>query len=135
MRWLWMTLGTLVVATSIVALPNKSSAADYTVYSVHKALNLGNPGEVVQKDYYVNMGPTQGIHEGTVLEVERKVSTYDLLSERLYREVTFPIARLKVIHTENGASIARLDRFYSADKTPVISPRAVMVGDLVKIAQ
>jgi hypothetical protein len=135
MRWLWMTLGTIAVATSIVALPNKSSAADYTVYSVHKALDLGNPGEVVEKDYYVNMGPTQGVHEGSVLEVDRKISTYDLLSERLYKEVTFPIARLKVIHAENGASIARLEKFMPADKTPVVSPRAVMVGDFVKIAQ
>jgi hypothetical protein len=93
-RWLWMTLGVLAVASSIVALPNKSSAADYTVYSVYKALDLGNPGETPEKDYYVNMGKTQGVHDGSVLEVTRKISTYDLLSEKLYKDVSFPIARL-----------------------------------------
>jgi hypothetical protein len=130
-----MTLGVLAVASSIVALPNKAGADDFTVYSVYNALNMGNPGEVPEKDYYVNMGKTQGVHEGSVLEVTRKVATYDLLSERLYKEVTFPIAKLRVIHTEGNAAIARLDKFLPPEKTPVTSPRAVMVGDYVKISE
>jgi hypothetical protein len=134
-RWLWMTLGVLAVASSIVALPNKSGADDFTVYSVYNALNLGNPGEIAEKDYYVNMGKSQGVHDGSVLEVTRKIATYDLLSERLYKEMSFPIAKLKVIHTEGNAAIARLDKFLPPDKTPVVSPRAVMVGDYVKISE
>jgi hypothetical protein len=130
-----MTLSLLIVAGSIVALPNESDAADYTVYSVYKALDLGNPGEVPQKDYYVNMGKQQGVHDGSVLEVVRKVSTYDLLSEKLYREVSFPIAKLKVIHTESNAAIARVQKMLPPDKTPAITPRAVMVGDRVRIAE
>jgi hypothetical protein len=134
-RWLWMTLGVLAVAGSIVALPNKAGAEDFTVYSVYNALNLGNPGEVAEKDFYVNMGKSQGVHDGSVLEVTRKIATYDLLSERLYKEVSFPIAKLRVIHTEGNAAIARLDKFLPPEKTPVVSPRAVMVGDYVRIAE
>ena len=62
------------------------------------------PEKSHEKDYYVNMGKTQGVHEGSILEVTRKVATYDLLSERLYKEVTFPIAKLRVIHTEGKRS-------------------------------
>ena len=135
MRWLWMILSMLAAAGSIIALPSESGAADYTVYSVYKALDLGNPGEVPQKDYYVNMGQNQGVHDGSVLEVMRKVSTYDLLSEKLYKEVTFPIAKLKVIHTEGYAAIARLEKLEPVDRTPAVTPRAVMVGDSVRLAQ
>jgi hypothetical protein len=134
-RWLWTILSMLVAAGSIIALPSESGAADFTVYSVYKALDLGNPGEIPQKDYYVNMGQSQGVHDGSILEVMRKISTYDLLSEKLYKDVTFPIARLKVIHAEGYAAIARLDKLASTEKTPAITPRAVMVGDYVRIAQ
>ena len=135
MRWLWTILSMLVAAGSIIALPSESGAADFTVYSVYKALDLGNPGEIPQKDYYVNMGQSQGVHDGSILEVMRKISTYDLLSEKLYKDVTFPIARLKVIHAEGYAAIARLDKLAPTEKTPAITPRAVMVGDYVRIAQ
>ena len=133
MRWLWKIL-VLAVAGTIVAVPNKVGAADYTVYSVYKALDLGNAGETPQKDFYVNMGKVQGVREGTVLEVMRRTPTYDVVSEKLYKEVTFSIGRLKVIHAEPNAAIARLDKMNSLEKTPAITPRAVMVGDLVKIA-
>jgi hypothetical protein len=115
-------------------IPSSIGAAEYTVYSVYKALDMGNPGEVPLKDYYVNMGKTQGLHDGIILQVSRRVATYDLISEKLYREVMYPIAQLRVIHTEVGASIARFEKFLPVEHTPAISPRAVMVGDIVEIA-
>jgi hypothetical protein len=133
MRWLWKIL-IMTIIGCIVVLPSHVSADEFTVYSVYKALDLGNPGEIPQKDYYVNMGRTQGIREGSVLDVMRRNPTYDVVAEKLYKDVTFPIAKLKVIHVEPGASIARLEKMLTVEKTPAITPRAVMVGDLVKIA-
>ncbi len=106
-----------------------------TVYSVFRGLDLGNPGETPQKDYYVSVGTSAGVQEGTVLEVLRKNSTYDALTEKLYRDVTFPVATLKVIHAESHVAIARLEKMIPQDKTPVISPVAVMLGDIVRIAR
>src|ERR1700733_1670788 len=83
-------------------------ASDYFVYSVYKELDMGNPGEIPQKDYYINMGTSQGLHDGMFVQVLRRTSTYDLLTERLYKDVLFPIARLKVIHTEATAAVGRL---------------------------
>ena len=134
MRWLWMIL-ILGVAGTIVISPHLAGAQDFTVYSVYKALDLGNPGETPQKDFYVNMGQAQGVHEGTVLEVSRKAYTYDLVSEKLYKEVVFPIARLKVIHVEPNVAIARLDKLFSPEKTPATSTRSVMIGDVVKVSE
>src|SRR6185437_17175293 len=91
MRWLWM-IWVLAVAGSIVALPGRAAADDFTVYSVYNALNLGNPGEKDVRDFYVNMGRAHGVKEGTILEVSRRTPTYDVLNSKLYKEVTFPIA-------------------------------------------
>lgn len=123
-----LTLGTLVPSTV-------HSQGDFVVISVLRSLDLGNTGEQPQRDYFVNMGSSQGIREGTVLEVLRKTPSYDLNSQTLYRDITFPIARLKVIHSESNIAIARLEKMLPPEKTPVIVPNSVMVGDAVRLAQ
>jgi hypothetical protein len=121
-------------AVAAIVLPFNAGSAEFVVYSVYKAIDLGNPGETPQKDYYVNMGTANGLHNGATLEVIRKVATYDLLSEKLYKDVSFPIARLKVIHVEQNAAVARLEQVLPAESTPAVANRAVMVGDAVHIS-
>ncbi len=120
-------------ALTTLTLPVPAGSAEFVVYSVYKAIDLGNPGETPQKDFYVNMGSANGLHNGSSLEVIRKVATYDLLSEKLYKDISFPIARLKVIHVEQNAAVARLEQILPAEKTPAVAHRAVMVGDTVQI--
>lgn len=110
----------------------KAQAADAFVYSVYRGVDLGEPNEEIHKDYFVNMGTGQGVREGTILEVSRKMPTYDLMTEKIFKDLEVPFARLRVIYAEKDAAIARLDRIYPADKTPVTTPRAVIVGDTVK---
>lgn len=110
-------------------------ASDFSVYSVYRGLNLGNGEERQEKDYYLNMGSKHGVHEGSILQVLRKTPTYDLLSEQLYQEMTFPIAFIKVIHVEAMTSVARLEKLIPDDKNPIVSPRSVMIGDLVRIPE
>ncbi len=123
----------LLIAALAVAAPAQALGADFSVYSVYKGLDLGNPGEVPQKDFYVNMGSANGVRNGSILQVIRKVATYDVTSQKLYKDVSFQIATLKVIHTEGNAAIARLEKVLDAEITPATTPRAVMVGDLVKL--
>jgi hypothetical protein len=132
-RWIWTILSLLAVA-GILSLPETGEAADFVVYSVYKNIDLGNADEVPQRDFYVNMGAVQGVRKGMSLDVYRKTSTYDLMTEKLYKDLVFPIARLRVIHVESTAAVARLDSLLPADQTPAYSPRAVMVGDLVRVA-
>ncbi len=125
---------TIGLVGGIVAIPTEGHSADFVIYSVYRGLDLGNPNEAPQKDYYVNIGTAQGIQPGTTLEVSRRMATYDVMSEKLYKDITFPIAHLKVIHAEANAAVARLEKMITADKMVSISPVAVMVGDLVKPA-
>lgn len=123
---------TSLTLAALISLSPEARADDFIVYSVYQTVDLGNPGETISKDYYVNMGSAQGLRPGSILEVARKTSTYDLTSEKLYKDVSFPIGKLKVLHVEGQVAIARLDAMYAEDKTPAISPRSVMVGDLVR---
>jgi len=133
-RWVYIIVTTVIFGVTIT-LSKVSLAADFVVYSVYRGLNLGNSDEMPEKDFYVNMGAAEGLHEGSELEVFRRLSTYDLMSEQLYKDVVFPIALVKVIHVEPRAAIARLDKMLPLDKTPSISPRAVMIGDIVRLPE
>jgi hypothetical protein len=122
------------LAAMMIASPSALSE-DAIVYSVFKGIDLGDPNEVLQKDYFVNLGSNQGIRVGTILEVARKAPSYDLTTEKLYKDLVFPFGTLRVIHAEKDASIARLEKLYSPEKTPVMVPRSVIVGDLVRVSR
>lgn len=126
----WAILALLAAA---FALFNPAFAADFVVYGVYRPLDMGNPGETPEKDYYVNMGTANGLHAGAMLDVYRKVSTYDLVSEKLYRDITYKIGTLKVIHAEGNAAVARLDKFASTAQAPAFD-KYVMAGDIVRPA-
>lgn len=132
--------GCAALALSLGALLHcepEAQAADFVVYGMYRPLDLGNPGETPQKDYYINMGSRHGVHVGDTLEVLRRVSTYDLQTEKLYADILFPFAKVKVIHVENGVAVARMDKINPAEKTPgspIASNRGIMIGDFVRPA-
>ena len=114
---------------------NAQSRQDFIVYSVYTALHMGNPGELKRKDFYINMGTQNGLQTGVVLNVYRKAASYDLISKKLFRDLTFPIGQIKIIHAEPKASIARLVKMNPPELTPAISPQAIRIGDIVRPAQ
>lgn|GEM_PF-1543441 len=129
-----MALVAGVVTGLILALllPLPSFGDDAFVYNIIRGIDLGNEGETPHRDFYVNLGAAQGVREGDALEVLRRVPSYDATNQKLYRDITFPIARLRVIHSEPNAAIARLDKMLDGAKVPVIEPSSVMIGDLVR---
>lgn len=131
MRWQGILIIMMIGLSGL--LGPVAGAAEFVVYSVYRPLDLGISAEPPPKDFFINMGTAQGVQSGTVLTVFRRAATYDLLSEKLFREVTFPIARIKVIHSEAGTAVARLDKMISAEKAPGITPNAIMIGDLVRL--
>ena len=136
MYWFWLS-GTLTLSIllSIVTLPNSGRAAEFTVYSVYQHLDLGNENEKPQRDYYINMGTDQGVRKGSSVTVIKKVATYDAVSEKLYKEMAFPFARMKIIHAEPNLSVARVEKFLPVENVPAVNPQAVMVGDIVRLSE
>ena len=127
---------TIVAAlAALVAGPAGLAAErEHLVYSVYTGLNMGTDGEQTQRDFHVNIGAHEGVAKGSRLEVLRRSPTYDLVSQALYRDLTYPIAVLKVIHVEKDAAIARLEKMLPLEETPALLPPIVIVGDLVKLA-
>lgn len=127
----------IVITLTGISLPEKGrgETTDFVVYSINQGLDLGIPNETPLKDYYLNLGASQGVKVGALLQIVRRVSTYDLVNEQVYRDMAFPIALVKVIHVEGNSSIARMEKWLPRETTPGISPKAVMLGDLVRFPQ
>lgn len=112
-----------------------SVAAEFTVYSAYQPLDLGGSTEAPKKDFYVNMGTAHGLRVGALLDVYRRTPTYDVSNQKSYRDLTFKIGSLRVIHTEGDASVARLEKLLPQDQTPALSQPGVMVGDIVRVSK
>lgn len=125
-----------LLLTLMMAAPNSHAApddfGDTVVYGVHHALDLGGKGERPKTDYFINMGARSGVLRGDVVEARRNTPSYDLLNRRLFKDMSFPIARMRIIHVERSMAVARLIRILPADETPSITPAAVMIGDSVR---
>jgi hypothetical protein len=127
-------IGFLIMIPSWITLADELSQ-EPIIYSVYQPLSMGDPGELVMKDYFVNVGTKNGVKQGSRLDVFRRKPSYDLQARKLEKDITFPIASLRVIHAENSVAVARLEKMAPEAITPSIVPRAVMVGDLVKLTR
>ena len=106
-------------------------AAEHVVYQVYQPLSLGNETTPVSKDYYIDMGSVHGLSRGSLLQIFRRVETYDMVRDRASRDMTFPVALVRVIHVESKTAVARLEKLFPITDVPAEMPLAIMVGDLV----
>ncbi len=111
----------------------RASAADFYVTSVIRDVPMSK-GEIVPKDYYINAGVNNGLQEGVVLDVRRKMITYDNINSRVIGNTAIKIAKIKVIHSDGNFSIARMVKWNERDKTPLAGYDGVMIGDLIEVA-
>jgi hypothetical protein len=122
-----------LLSAAVLASGPAARAEGHTVYGVFRPLDYGNPGELPEKDYFVSMGSAQGLRRGAILQVLRRAATYDLSAQKLHRDITFPLAELRVIHVEPGAAVARLEKLLDHKETPASATGGVLVGDLVRL--
>ena len=117
-----------------IARATPAFAEEYNVYQVFRPIDLGESDHTPPKDIYINMGSSQGVRKGTVLDVYRKISSFDNLTQRLVGDHMIPVGKIKVIHSDEKTAIARVDRFVSIDQEPALLPQAIMIGDVVRPA-
>ena len=83
---------TPIILLFLMATPSlfaNQEAKEFVVYGTYRAVNMGNPGEIQQRDLYVDMGTRHGLKTGSILDVYRRSPTYDLMSKNLRGEVVF----------------------------------------------
>jgi hypothetical protein len=96
-------------------------------------LPMGFDGEIIRKNYYVNMGASQGIKKDSVLNVFRIVSVQNPYDNMKRENFKVKIGELKVIHSSAEASIAMVNE-YEKEDVPIFELNQFMIGDHVAIS-
>ncbi len=121
-----------LISALFLMLGSFAVAEDFSVYQVYRPINLGETDQIPPKDIFVNMGSEQGLKKGSELDVYRKVSSFDNLTQSHIGDHVIPVGRLKVIHVDDKTAIARIDKFVSIEQEPALLPQAIMIGDVVR---
>ncbi len=124
-------LAAIVISFSSALMP-RALGEEFSVYQVYRPINLGEVEQAPPKDIFINMGTENGVKRGNTLDVYRKISSFDNLTQKHMGDHLIPVGRVKVIHVDERSSIARLDKFVSINEEPAMLPQAIMIGDVVK---
>jgi hypothetical protein len=108
-------------------------ARSYVIFSMAQDLPMGHDGEVIRKNYYVNMGSGQGVKKDSVLDVFRIVSIQNPYDNKKRVNYKVKIGELKVVHSSEDASIAMVSEYEKEDSTPIFELPQFMIGDHVSI--
>lgn len=120
----------------IIALTFTASMAiakDYVIYSIAQDIPMGNKGEVLRKNFYVDMGTNQGLKKGSLLDVYRVVSVLDPYESKKRFNHRIKIGEVKILHAEDSSAIAVLNKLEENDETPVFEIGKMMIGDIVSV--
>lgn len=115
---------------SIVAI---TASAELMIFDVRKTLPMSDK-DPVYHDYYVNGGTELGMAAGMVVTVTRKLPLYDTYQNHAAGDLLLKVARVKIIHTQKGLSVARLQSEFTRENAPLLEDNFIMVGDTLDLA-
>jgi hypothetical protein len=108
-------------------------ARDFIIFSIVQDLPMGVENEIINKNFYVNIGSKQGVAEGTTLDVYRTISRLDPYEKKQRYNYKFKIGELKVLHSENNTAIASLQTTNIGKDSKVYDVGNFMIGDKVNV--
>lgn len=130
LRGLLMKIITLLLT---LLLSQSICARSYVIFSMTQDLSMGFENEVIRKNYYINMGSSQGVRKDSVLDVFRIISVQNPYDNKKRVNYKVKIGELKVLHSSDDASIAMLQS-YQTEETPIFELPQFMIGDHVAIS-
>lgn len=113
-----------------VLLTSHSYAA--SIFLVKKNVPMTEQ-ELIRHDYFINAGKQHGLKKGMIIKVNRMVPFQDTSIVKLNEDLELPIAELKLIHVQNGLSVARVHKVLVDETTPIVDYPNVMIGDSVDL--
>lgn len=110
---------------------NLSAAENYTVYALNQDLPMGETDEVINKNFFLTIGKEQGVYPGALLDVFRTLFVLNGSNsmERINHRVK--IGEMRVIHSENRASVAVMENLLKGEKGLVLQFKGFRIGDEV----
>jgi hypothetical protein len=118
---------------SFLLFAQTTYAKSYVIFSLAQDLSMGHEGEIIRKNYYINMGKSQGVKKESVVDVFRIVSVQNSYDNKARVNYKVKIGELKVLHASDEAAIATLNEYEKEDATPIFELPQFMVGDHVSI--
>ncbi len=115
---------------ALVAFAAPCWAQEGSVITVKKNITLADT-EKPLKDFYLNIGLSNGLKKGSVLKVERKVLVRDSTGAQSYGEIRVPVGELQIISAYPKVSVARELKIYGREDLPLLEQIGIMVGDMV----
>ena len=124
---------TLIILISLLISEVRSK--EYIIFSVEHQLDMGHKkNDETFKNFFINMGKTQGVTKGTKLRVLRKTIKKNQLDNDKEYQTFIPIGVVKVIHSDEYSSIAIKDEVFSESGSSIIlSANSFMIGDVIKV--
>jgi hypothetical protein len=123
-----------LLALTFLALFPTLAEAEFQVSAIRTDFAMSD-SDPRYRDVYVTMGLNQGIKKGSVLDAYRNLATFDDLNHRVGKNISFKIAKLKIIHADDEVSVARVVSVEAPDVTPTGTYQNVMVGDKVELGR
>ncbi len=106
---------------------------EFIIYSINQTIPMGEPNEIIKKNYYINMGGKQGLEKGTTLDVLRTIYKRDAYESKGRYNYKVKIGEMKVIHTEDTVAIGKKNKIFLDKDDPLFEIEDFMIGDTVKI--
>jgi len=102
----------------------------FRVVAVRRELGLTN-AEMARapQDIIINGGSAEGLEKGMVLNVVRKVAIIDPYLDNQQKELEITFAKVKVIHSQDNLSVARIEDVDAIYEGPGVGIRGVLIGD------
>jgi hypothetical protein len=107
-------------------------ARSYVIFSMAQDLPMGFDNEVIRKNYYINLGSSQGVKKDTLLDVFRIISIQNPYDNKKRMNYKVKIGEMIVLHSSSDASIATVKE-YEKEDTPIFELNQFIIGDHVAI--
>lgn len=108
-------------------------AKDYVIYSIAQNIPMGEKDEIIKKNYYLNIGKSQGVQKGTIVDVFRNISRVDPYESKQRYNYKVKIGELMVLYSQTDSSIAKLHNLRTDESAPLFEIDSLMIGDKVNV--
>jgi hypothetical protein len=105
----------------------------YVIFNMTQDIHMGHENEQIRKNYYVNLGSTQGVKKNSILDVFRIISVQNPYDNKKRINYRVKIGELRVVHTTEDAAITMVKTYLSPEESPVFEIPQFMIGDHVSI--
>ncbi|MBT3234916.1 MAG: hypothetical protein HN353_03100 [Bdellovibrionales bacterium] len=123
----------IFATVALMLTPTSNFARDYIIFSITQSVPMGEPNEIIKKNFYTNLGQEQGVDKGTILDVFRTISRSDPYQSKKRYNYRIKIGELSVLHAEQSSSIGKISKVNTEAKYPLFEIEAFTIGDHVTV--